>query len=81
MLEASNLGIGSTWVGVFDHALLKKTFNIPDFLVPVALLPLGYPADNCEPNPLHNKRFNIEHTVFYNSFDGVVPGKEHSSEH
>lgn len=82
MLEAANLGIGSTWVGHFDRAALREAFHIPDFLIPVALLPLGYPSSEAKPHPtMHSSRLDINETVFYNSFDGVTPGEKHGSRH
>jgi nitroreductase len=77
MLESANLGIGSTWVAAFDHDKIKELFNIPDYLTPVALLPLGYPAPDAKPHPVHYKRFDVNHTVFYNSFDGISAGDKH----
>ena len=77
MLEAVELGLGTTWVGAFNHQKARELFEIPDYLVPVALLPIGYPADDVEPHPWHFKRFDIDHSVFYNSFDGIKEGEAH----
>ena len=77
MLEAAELGLGATWVGAFDHQKLRELFSMPDYLVPVALLPVGYPADGVEPHPWHFKRFDMDHSVFYNSFDGISEGEAH----
>lgn len=77
MLEAAELGLGTTWVGAFNHQKTRELFEIPDYLVPVALLPIGYPAEGIEPHPWHYKRFDIDHTVFYNSFDGITEGEAH----
>ena len=77
MLEIAELGLATTWVGAFDHQKARELFNIPDYLVPVALLPIGYAADSVEPHPWHWKRFGMEHTVFYNSFDGIKEGEAH----
>lgn len=74
MLEASSLGLGTTWVGHFDPEILRTAFQIPDFLIPVALLPLGYPREDCVPHPFHEKRFDMEHSVFFNSFEGIQKG-------
>ena len=69
ILEAAELGLGTTWVGHFDPAAVIDAFTIPENLIPVALLPLGYPADDAGPNPqLHPNRKPIEETVFYNHF-------------
>ena len=77
MLEAADLGLGTTWVGAFDHRKLRELFMLPDYLVPVALLPVGYPANDAEPHPWHFRRFDSEHTIFYNSFDGISEGEAH----
>lgn len=71
MLEAAELGLGSTWVGHFDPAAICAAFDIPEHLIPVVLLPMGYPREDCTPSPYHEKRFDTEHTVFFNSFKGL----------
>lgn len=68
ILQASELGLGTTWVGHFDPDIIKKEFSLPDHIVPVALLPLGYPAADASPNSLHYKRESLEKIVFYNNF-------------
>ena len=68
MLQAAELGLGTTWVGHFDPKQIIKEFDLPDNIVPVALLPLGYPAKDATKNPLHSKSKSIEETVFYNVF-------------
>ncbi|MBS4536679.1 nitroreductase family protein [Clostridium sp. D2Q-14] len=68
MLEAANLGIGSTWVGHFDPDSIRTTFDIPEHIIPVALLLLGYPSDEAEPHPFHTKKLDLSKTTFYGSF-------------
>lgn len=65
MLEATNLGIDNIWVEAFDGDILRKDFNIPNELVPVLLLPLGYKSEDCPDNPLHSVRKNLEEIVEY----------------
>ena len=77
MLEIADLGLATTWVGAFNHQKARELFDIPEYLVPVALLPVGYAADEVGPHPWHFKRFETDHTVFYNSFDGVTEGEAH----
>ena len=74
MLEAASLGLGTTWVGYFDPAEVRKAYELPDYLIPVAILPVGYPAADAAPAPFHEKRLAPEETIFYNSFDGIKPG-------
>ncbi len=63
MLEITDLGLGSTWVGYFDSKTVQKTFNLADNIIPVAILPVGYP--NKEPSHMHNTRYELSKTVQY----------------
>ena len=65
MLEATNVGVDNIWIELFDEAILRNEFNIPNEYIPVCLLPLGYKAADCPINPLHEKRKNIEDIVEY----------------
>ena len=65
MLEAAETGVGSTWVMHFDPAAMKKEFALPDHLVPVALLVMGYPAEDAAPMNLHSEFLPMEETVRY----------------
>ena len=53
MLEAWELGIGSCWIGAFSPAEIAKEFGIPGNEHPVAILPLGYAAEDCKPSERH----------------------------
>ena len=68
MLQAFELGVGSTWVGSFDPQKVRKSFKLPDHYVPMALLPLGYPAADAVPSPAHTAREPLGNTVFSNEF-------------
>ena len=50
------------------RAELVKEFEIPENFVPVSILPIGYPKEGIEPNPLHYERKDLSETVFYNKF-------------
>ena len=65
-LEATNLGLGTTMVGLFDRELSKKLFNIPAKYQPELLLPIGY-IDR-KPSILHERRKKIEELVEYNEY-------------
>jgi nitroreductase len=49
MLAAAALGLGSVWVGAFQERQVSEALNLPGSVVPVALLPIGYPAETVEP--------------------------------
>lgn len=56
MLQAADLGLGTTYVGVFDPSALLKEFPEMAGYTPIALLPLGYPAEGAHPSRLHGDR-------------------------
>lgn len=68
MLAAYELGVGTTWVMHFDPQAMRDEFNIPNNIEPVALLVMGYPADDAIPLDLHYKFKDIKETVFYDNF-------------
>lgn len=56
MLAAEALGVGSCWVMHFNPAVLRSEFALPEELEPVALLPMGYPAEDAAPIAMHFER-------------------------
>jgi nitroreductase len=51
MLAATNLGLGSVWVGTFDEKVVRLILNAPETQVPVVILPIGYPGEFPEQHP------------------------------
>ena len=43
-LAATALGLASVWVGAFDEAPVRAAIHIGEDLLPVAILPIGYPG-------------------------------------
>jgi nitroreductase len=44
MLQAHELDLGSVWVGAFDEGAVSGILDLPEWLVPMAVVPIGYPA-------------------------------------
>lgn len=63
MLKASDLGLDSCWVCRFLPEEVQKAFNMPENIVPLNLLLVGYKAEGVEPNPRHFDRLNKEDFV------------------
>lgn len=63
MLQAWELGIGSCWVGMFNKDNAAKMLGLPKNETVLALLPIGYPADDCKPAPLHTQRRPEEEVI------------------
>ncbi len=53
ILAAAELGLGTCWIANFDPAVVRQVLHLPDGVEPVALTPLGYPAD--QPKPKERK--------------------------
>lgn len=68
MLQAQDLGLGTTWVMAFNPTKAKEILALPAELEPLALLPTGYPAEDAEISPLHTKSITIDAMVGYNKF-------------
>lgn len=68
MLQAASLGIGSTWIGHFDPQKIRNVFAIPNDIIPVVLLSLGYPAEEAVPHAFHDTKHELSKTVFYQTF-------------
>lgn len=69
MLEATMLGIGTTWVMHFIPEAVREEFALPDNFEPVALLVMGYPAESSRPFPAHTSFVPMEDIVAYNEFN------------
>lgn len=65
MLEAADLGLGTTYVGMFEPEKLLAAFPEMAGLCPIAMLPLGYPAEGAHPSRLHADRKPLEELVKY----------------
>ena len=64
VIAAWALGIGSCWIGACNEEKVKKLLKIPDKWKVVALVTLGYPAEQPKPK----KKKPIEDLFNFNSF-------------
>ena len=55
MLAAADAGVGSTWVMFFDPAAVRTEFALAENLEPIALLPMGFPAEDAVPAGKHSE--------------------------
>ncbi len=65
LLAAHSLGLGACWVGICPREnrmeALKKIFDLPDNIIPFAVVSLGYPAETkSTPDRFRNDRIHIE---------------------
>ena len=59
LLEVCSLGLGAVWLGVYPREdrikYLQKYFSLPDNIVPFAVIPVGYPAQELPPADRYNQ--------------------------
>lgn len=60
MLAAHDAGLGTCWIMYFDPAKTTELFALPENIVPVAFLPIGYPAEDAVPAKQHDERYPLE---------------------
>ena len=65
-LAAVELGLGTCWVGAFNADEVKRLLAIPPEVVVVALMPLGYPAEEAQAK----KRLPLEDIVMHERWRG-----------
>ncbi len=46
MLTATDLGLATVWIGAFNDDAVSKALRLPEGLLPVAMLPIGYGAEH-----------------------------------
>ncbi len=63
-LAAAAQGLGSCWVGAFDEARVATLLDAPPHLRPIALMPIGYPAEA----PAHPARRPVSELVRHEQF-------------
>lgn len=66
MLQAQDLGLGTTWIGYFDPDKVREVYEIPENLEIVAILPIGYPSEEAKPSSMHYQRNSLEQMVYWN---------------
>lgn len=65
-LAAVELGLGTCWVCNFDAKMCSEILKLPTHIEPLALIPIGYPAENAP----EKKRKPTEEFVSWESYFG-----------
>lgn len=70
VLEAVELGLGTCWFGMFAPRMVRRILKVPRGYRIIALLPLGYPAEDRKKRPL-SRRKPIKDIASYEIFGGA----------
>ena len=63
LLAATNEGVDNIWVELFDRDIIKSELSIPENILPVCLIPIGYRADDCPVSRNFHNRKNLDGIV------------------
>jgi len=64
MIAATNLGLGTCWIGAFEEEKLRALFTIPPEVRPQAIITLGYSDET----PQERELVAIENIVYFNRY-------------
>ena len=59
-LAATELGLGTCWIGAFNEQKVKEILDIPEGIRVVQLMPLGYPSD---PSLTRKSRLSLDRII------------------
>ena len=62
MLAATALGLATVWVGAFDDDSVRAALDLPAGWLPVAMLPIGHPAETPPLSPRRDLRDLVHET-------------------
>lgn len=74
LLAATDLGLGSCWVGAFDEEKLKDILNIPENVRPQSIVTIGYPEETPKDPPWKHDLYTI---CFLEKYGGRVHNVDH----
>lgn len=77
MLQAKALGLGSCWIGALDRKAIADVLKVPDQVEIVALLTVGFPAEDPPPPPRKALAEIVHYEVYGNRMDdgNARPGR------
>ncbi|MEM0022159.1 MAG: nitroreductase family protein [Archaeoglobaceae archaeon] len=61
LLAVTALNLGACWVGAFDEVEVSRILKLPEYVRPMAIIPIGYPAEH----PSRRSRYPIEELTHY----------------
>ncbi len=68
LLEATELGLGSCWLGLFEPPTIRELFGIPEGIDPEYILTIGYAAQDARPSERHTQRKPLDELVIREHF-------------
>jgi nitroreductase len=67
-LAATDMGLSTCWICKFDVMKCAQIMDLPEGVEPIALIPVGYPADEPDVNRHHQLRKPLDEIVHWDKF-------------
>jgi len=64
LLAVTAFELGAVWVGAFDESEVSKILNLPEFVRPMAIVPIGHPAEK----PGRRSRYPVSMLTHYETW-------------
>lgn len=64
LLLAVDNALGACWIGAFDEDEVTKILNLPSYIKPVAIIPIGYPVGMVD----YTSRIDTKKLIHYNGW-------------
>ncbi len=64
LLAAYSMGLGTCWVGAFREEEARRALRIPEGIRPVAIIPIGYPAES----PTAPAKRSLKQIIHYETY-------------
>lgn len=68
LLAATGMGLGSVWIGLYPLPSkikpVRKVLDIPEYVIPLGVVYLGYPNEHKEPRTQYNEK-----VVYWQKYD------------
>lgn len=75
LLSATSMGLGTVWMGGYPNKeradVTQKALGLPSYLMPLATIAVGYPAENPDPKDKWN-----EANISYNVYDSAAAASQ-----
>ena len=68
LLAATELGLGSCWIGAFEEEKLRELFGIPVDVRPQAVITIGYSDET----PKDRQLIELENLAFFNRYNSKI---------
>jgi nitroreductase len=66
-LAAADLGLGTCWLGAFDLEKCREALNLSQYMEPIVMMPLGYPAKTESLGRHATRRKSLEEIVVWDN--------------